>query len=217
MNFGIIADGNRRWARENNLEVKEGHYRGFCALKDEVLPVLLNHPDITAMTVYAFSTENWKRSPLEIKNLMTLFENMIETWVPDLIQKEIRLIHAGRKTRIPKNLAQKIEWGEDQTKNLKKFTVYLCLDYGGHNEIIRTIQKLKTTQITEKSVEKQLKIPPLDIIIRTGGEHRLSNFCIWQCAYAELFFIDTKLPAITKEDIQGILKEFNNRQRRKGK
>lgn len=217
MNFGIIADGNRRWAKENNLEVKEGHYQGFLALKDQIMPPLLAHPDITAMTVYAFSTENWKRSPLEVKNLMTLFENMLEEWMADLQKKEIRLIHAGRKNRIPSKLREKIQWAEEKTKKLNKFTIYLCIDYGGHNEIIRNREKHKDRTISEKEFEKTLDIPPLDIILRTGGEHRLSNFCLWQAAYAELFFIDTKLPAITQKDIKIILDEFKKRQRRKGK
>jgi undecaprenyl diphosphate synthase len=215
MNFGIIADGNRRWARENNLEVKDGHYRGFLALKDEVLPVLLDHPEIHSMTVYAFSTENWKRSPLEVKNLMTLFENMLQEWVPDLEQKGIKLVHAGRKDRIPQKLNQNIEYAEQKTQNLKNFTLYLCLDYGSQNEIIRAVEKTKTTN--EKELEKNLDIPPLDIIVRTGGEQRLSNFCLWQAAYAELFFIETKLPAITQKDIVNLLNEFQNRQRRRGK
>ncbi len=210
MNFGIIADGNRRWARREGIQSKKGHEKGFLAIKNEILPVLYENKEINAMTVYAFSTENWKRSVLEVKYLMELCNKMLEIWLPELLEKEIKIIHCGRKDRIPGFLKNKINEAEEKSKDNTKFTIYLCLDYGGRDEILRAAEK-------EGSLENNLEVADLDIILRTGGDHRLSNFCIWQAAYAEFFFLDKFLPEIKKNDIEELLEDFKNRDRRKGK
>lgn len=208
MNFGIIADGNRRWAKKYGFTSEEGHKKGFAAVKDEIFPTLYNNPDFNAMTVYAFSTENWKRSVSEVKYLMKLYETMIDEWLPELLKKNVKLVHCGRKTRIPASLKKKIEQAEEQTKKGKGFTIHLCLDYGGRDEIIRAAKK--------GNIEKNLEVSELDIVLRTGGEQRLSNFCIWQAAYAEFFFIKKFLPQIKKTDVRKIIETFTNRDRRKG-
>jgi len=210
MNFGIIADGNRRWARREGIQSKKGHEKGFLAIKNEILPILYENKEINAMTVYAFSTENWKRSVLEVKYLMELCNKMLEIWLPELLEKEIKIIHCGRKDRIPGFLKNKINEAEEKSKDNTKFTIYLCLDYGGRDEILRAAEK-------EGSLENNLEVADLDIILRTGGDHRLSNFCIWQAAYAEFFFLDKFLPEIKKNDIEELLEDFKNRDRRKGK
>lgn len=214
MNLGIIADGNRRWAKENQLPTKEGHQKGFLAIKDELLPALESDPDFNELTIYAFSTENWKRNPLEVKYLMELYESMMDDWMPELRDRGVRIKHAGRKDRIPKKLRDKIAHAEEQTQHLKDFTIYICLDYGGQDELIRTVNK--QTDWTIKALTKNLEVPPLDIVLRTGGENRISNFCLWQSAYAEFFFIDEKLPELTKEKTTTILERFKNRDRRQG-
>jgi len=210
MNFGIIADGNRRWAKKHGLGTKEGHKRGFGAVKDELFPVLYDNPEFNAMTVYAFSTENWKRSPVEVKYLMDLYADMLDSWLPDLMKKKVRLGHCGRKTRIPAFLKKSILEAEKVTAKNRKFIIYLCLDYGGRDEILRAVKK-------KGSIEKNLEVPDLDLIVRTGGEQRLSNFCIWQAAYAEFFFEKKFLPELKKADVKRILKGFVERDRRKGK
>ena len=209
MNFGLIADGNRRWAQKHDLEINEGHREGARVIKEEIIPVLKAYPDVHVFTVYAFSTENWKRSPLAVKNLMGLYVQYLEAWLPDFIKGNIKVVHAGRKDRLPNSLSKVLIKVEETTKTFTGFTIYLCIDYGGRDEIIRAANK--------GDISKHLDIPDLDIILRTGGEQRLSNFCLWQAAYAELFFIDKYLPEIRKTDIEGLLAKFAERDRRKGR
>jgi len=208
MNFGIIADGNRRWAKKNAFSTEEGHRKGFSVVTDYVYPVLFDSKQFDAMTVYAFSTENWKRSVSEVKYLMKLYAEMIDKWIPELMKKKTRVVHAGRKNRIPSFLREKIKTAEELSKKNKNFTIYLCLDYGGRDEILRASKK--------GNLEKNLEVPELDVVFRPGGEMRLSNFCIWQAAYSELFFSKKFLPEITKADIKKILRDFSSRERRKG-
>jgi len=219
MNFGIIADGNRRWAKKNNVSFFEGHRQGFLAIKNEILPELKKSKLFSSCTVYGFSTENWKRDRLEVKNLMKLFVEIFDNFLEELLAEKIRLFHVGKKNRLPKILQKKIQKAEILTEKNKNFNFYLCLNYGGRDEILRTfelISQKKIKKINEKNFSKYLEVPNLDIILRTGGEKRISNFCIWQGAYAELFFLDKFLPDIKKNDIKNIIKTFYDRDRRKG-
>lgn len=212
LKFGLIADGNRRWAKKNNLQVKDGHFQGFKSVKDVIFEYLYNKNDkFDTLVVYTFSTENWNRSPLEIKSLMDLFEEVCDTWGKELIEKQTRFIQAGRKDRIPKSLTKKIIDLEEKTKVFKKFTVILCLDYGSHDEIKRAVKK------GGENFEKYLEVPNLDLIVRTSGEKRLSNFCLWQAAYSEFIFYNKFLPDMTNDDMDIIVAEYNNRNVRKGK
>ena len=216
MNFGIIADGNRRWAKTNNLPVKDGHQAGFLAIKNEILPVLKSSKDFDGLVVYGFSTENWKRSPLEINNLMKLFIQIMTDWEEELIADKIRIIHAGRRDRLPAKLLDRIDNLSAKTQDFREFTIYFCLDYSSQDELVRTFQNLDNKKISRENFTKRLEVPTLDLILRTGGDFRLSNFCLWQSAYAELFFHSKLLPDIKKSDIEQILKDFNQRQRRLG-
>ncbi|MCI5146176.1 MAG: isoprenyl transferase [Candidatus Electrothrix sp. AR3] len=211
MNFGIIADGNRRWAKKNQVPNKLGHKKGFLVIKDEILPILEQDPDTDTCTIYVFSTENWKRSPGEVKDLMGLFIEIADEFLIELLEKEYRVIFPGRRDRIPTILRKKIEKTEKISAQNTKMTIYVCLDYGGRNEIERA-----AAQAQGKKFKQFLEVPDLDIVFRTGGERRLSNFCIWQSAYAELFFVEKLLPEIKKQDIQEVLEEFRSRNRRKG-
>jgi undecaprenyl diphosphate synthase len=216
MNFGIIADGNRRWAKTNNLPVKDGHQAGFLAIKNEILPILKSSKDFDGLVVYGFSTENWKRSPLEINNLMKLFIQIMTDWEAELIADKIRIIHAGRRDRLPAKLLDRIDNLSAKTQDFREFTIYFCLDYSSQDELVRTFQNLDNKKISRENFTKRLEVPTLDLILRTGGDFRLSNFCLWQSAYAELFFHSKLLPDIKKSDIEQILKDFNQRQRRLG-
>ena len=211
MNFGIIADGNRRWARKHNCSISDGHKAGFLVLKDEVLPLLEKDPEVKSCVIYAFSTENWKRSPIEVNNLMKLFINLASDFLTESLERGYRIIHAGRKDRLPKKLMEKIQKAEKLSQKNKVLDVYLCLDYGAQDEIKRAVKK------GGERFEKYLEIPVLDIVYRTGGERRLSNFCIWQSAYAEFFFESKTLPEVRAVDIKFVLDDFRNRNRRKGK
>ena len=216
MNLGIIADGNRRWARNQNLSVDKGHQKGFEVITNEVLTACRENKHCTALTVYGFSTENWKRSPLEIANLMKIYLEMCNTWEILFKKNPVKLVWCGRRDRLNSVLKNKLEKIEKETQYVEDFTLYLCLDYGGHDEIERAVisaqQNGDVTQFAQ-----YLEVPPLDIVVRTGGEKRLSNFCVWQSAYAELFFVDKFLPELQKTDIENILLDFENRDRRKGK
>ncbi len=211
MNFGIIADGNRRWARKNQIPTKLGHKKGFLVLKDEILSVLEKNPDIDTCTVYVFSTENWKRSPGEVKDLMGLFSEIADEFLTELLERQYRVIVPGRRDRIPAKLLDKVEKTEGISAKNTRMTIHVCLDYGGRDEIERAAAKAQG-----KNLQQFFEVPDLDIVFRTGGEHRLSNFCIWQAAYAEFFFVEKLLPEITQKDIAEILSEFYSRNRRKG-
>ena len=208
--FGLIADGNRRWARENKLAVSAGHSKGFAIVKDVVLPALFESPDWDTLAVYGFSTENWKRSPKEVADLMALYLKMADQWPKEIKAKNMRFVHAGRKDRLPSPLIKKLTALQEETKNNTDFTVVLCLDYGSQDEIARAVEVGGTDFVNH------LEVPPLDLILRTGGENRLSNFCLHQAAYAEFNFHAKKLPEITTEDMAEILENFAERQRRKG-
>ncbi len=210
LSFGLIADGNRRWAKSEHLPVAEGHKTGFAVVKDVVLPALYDNPDWETLVVYGFSTENWKRSPKEVADLMKLYLQMAEEWPTEIRKKEIKFVHAGRKDRLPSPLLKKLAALQEETKNNYKFTLVLCLDYGSQDEIARAVEA------GGKDFVKHLEVPPLDLILRTGGEHRLSNFCLYQAAYAEFNFHPKKLPALGVEDMHKVLAEFAERQRRKG-
>ena len=218
MLIGFIADGNRRWAKAKGLSAKEGHSAGFRAISDEVLPACFDHPNCKGLAIYDFSTENWKRSPFEVRNLFALYEEMVEEWRKKFTEKCITLKWAGRRDQIPSSLRKKIEAVESETAVFEKnFTVYLCLDYGAKDEIVRILKKQEKTTLSEKSFETMLEVPPLDLIVRSGGEQRLSNFCLWQAAYAEFFFEETFLPDFTREKMEEIFERFEERERRRGK
>ncbi len=210
-NFGIIADGNRRWARKTRVPTKMGHKKGFIAIKDEILPILEKDPDFGTCTIYVFSTENWKRSPVEVKDLMSLFLEIADDFITEMMDRNYRVIFPGRRDRIPRKLKAKVDNAEKLSEKNNKLTIYVCLDYGGRNEIERAVEKAQGTDF-----EKYLEIPNIDIVLRSGGERRLSNFCIWQTAYAEFFFVSKLLPDIKKHDIEEVLDQFRKRNRRKG-
>lgn len=218
MIVGFIADGNRRWAKARDLFAKDGHQAGFRAITDEILPACFDHPKCKGLAVYAFSTENWKRSPLEIRDLFHLYETMVQEWRGNFLEKHIALKWAGRRNRVPSSLKKKVEALEAETAAFtKNFTVYLCLDYGGKDEIARILSEQQKTKLSEKSLERVLEVPSLDLIIRSGGEQRLSNFCLWQAAYAEFFFEEAFLPDFTKKKMEEIFERFFERERRSGK
>lgn len=223
--IAIIPDGNRRWAKEHGLPSLEGHRRGFdVAIK---IGRKIRSMGVHTMTMWAFSTENWNRSKEEVSYLMKMYETFIEKNLKEALKEKIRIIHLGRKDRISKKLLEKIQNSEEKTKNFKNYILNIALDYGGRDEVIRTIKKISNDEflITNLSEEnfngyldtKDQPYPNPDLIIRTSGEQRTSGFMIWQAAYAEYIFLNKHFPDIKDEDIENAVSEYSARQRRFGK
>lgn len=216
----IIPDGNRRWAKEKGLHTYEGHKKGFDGLIK--IAKKAREMGIKIFTVWAFSTENWKRSKEEVAYLMKLYEIMLDKYLTDALKDNVRIIHLGRKDRINENLKRKIIIIEERTKNFDKSFLCVALDYGGRDEIIRAINNKKSSEINENNFNqlldtKDLPYPNPDLIIRTSGEIRTSGFLTWQSAYSEYIFEKKYLPDYSEEDFERTINDFSKRQRRFGK
>lgn len=219
--IGIIMDGNRRFAKEKGLSLLDGHKAGYEKLKEVVR--WTKEAGVTCVIAYAFSTENWKRAPEEVSYLLELFKNALTREFDELKKENVRLRFIGDLSRFPKDLQELISKAEKDTAQHKNMTLALAVSYGGKAEIMNAVKKVladKPETITETDFAKYLwthDIPDPDLIIRTSGEMRLSNFLLWQGAYSELFFTKTKWPDFSKEELHAILKEYNGRERRGGK
>jgi undecaprenyl diphosphate synthase len=218
----IIPDGNRRWAKEKNLPTFQGHRKGAEAA-DKIIRKA-RAMGITILSIWGFSTENWMRAKNETTSLMKLFEIKIDKYLAEALQQKVRIIHIGRKDRFSESLKNKIQNAEDQTKHFTQSFLVSALDYGGRDEIIRTIQKIQNAKIkiqNENDINqfldtKDLPYPNPDLVIRTSGEKRLSGFMIWQAAYAEYIFVDKYFPDFTPVDFEKSINEYVKRQRRFG-
>ena len=214
-------DGNRRWAKERGLPTLEGHARGYGNLKDIIR--MVNRVSIPHMVVYAFSTENWKRAEEEVGYLMKLLHHALKE-LPEIIAKEGKRINIrviGERHVLSKELQEVISDVESKNYIDPELTVWVALSYGGRVEIVDAVNRAvaQGESVTEDSFEKLLwthGMPDPDIIIRTSGEKRISNFLLWQSAYSEFFFIDTYWPDFGENEFQSILDEYANRERRKG-
>jgi len=171
------------------------------------------------LTLYAFSTENWKRPKMEVEFLMKLLEGYLEKELETYIKNDIKFETIGDISKFSEKLKKRIQLTKEKTKNNKKLTQVLALNYGSKNEITRAVKKLieKNEEITEENIQNNLDLPrDVDLLIRTSGEIRLSNFLLWQCAYAEMFFTNTLWPDFTPEELDKIIKSFHLRERRFG-
>lgn len=219
--IGFICDGNRRWARAQNLPTLEGHKRGFD--KVEVIIDALKNTEVQFLSFFLFSTENWDRSPEEIAYLMDLVEKKIDDLTKKAMKDNMRVVVMGRPEPVKPKLWQKIMNSEAETAENTGKTICICFNYGGKWEIADAATKAIAageTELTPETFEKYLyhpEVPACDLIIRTSGEERISGFQLWRAAYAEFLFIDKHFPAIEAEDCQKFLDEFHNRQRRFGK
>ena len=218
--IGIILDGNRRWAKERGLPSFEGHSRGF----ENVEPILLAARDfgIRHVVVYAFSTENWGRSKKEVAHLMKIFETLAKKKLWRQHSERVAVRFVGQRERLSKRLQRAMRLAEAGSSRDPRITLWWCLSYGGRADIVQAAQKAsrKKEKITEISLSKHLwtrGMPDPDLIIRPGGEQRLSNFLLWQVVYSELFFTKTYWPAFTIKDLNAVLKEYYARERRMGK
>jgi undecaprenyl diphosphate synthase len=211
----IIMDGNARWAEKHDLPVLEGHRQGARTLKQTIRDA--KALGIEELTAFAFSTENWTRPPWEVTGLMEMFGELIDSEVPELHEEEVRLRFVGRREQITERLREKIEWAEDLTREHVARTVFIAFDYGGRAEILDAAREYAGGG--EEEFRNRLYAPDMhdpDLVIRTSGEQRLSNFLLWQSAYAELYFTDKLWPDFDREELAAALAEYISRQRRFG-
>jgi len=216
--IAIIMDGNGRWAELKEKKRVKGHEAGAKIVK-EITTFCSNAKDIERLTLYAFSTENWKRPRLEVEFLMKLLEKYLKNELNTYIKNNIRFEPIGDLRAFSKSLQKTIKIIEERTAHCDGLVQALALNYGAQDEILRAVNKIKNCEndITEAMLSNALDSKDsVDLLIRTGGDHRLSNFLLWQVAYAEIFFIDTLWPDFTVENLERILKNFKKIERRFG-
>ena len=222
----IIMDGNGRWAKKKGLPRVAGHRAGVKVLKN-----IINKScelSIKYLTLYAFSSENWNRPKSEIKDLMNILSTYLDSDAENLIDNDVKLIVIGRRDRIKKSIIDKISFLEDKSKNNKKINLVIALDYGGREDIrqafLTLMNKLQVNNddinnITLKDIDNNLmtkNIPDPDLIIRTSGEYRISNFLLWQSAYSEYVFLNCNWPDFNEEKYLEALNQYKLRDRRYG-
>jgi len=216
--IAIIMDGNGRWAELQGKKRVKGHEAGAEVVK-EITTYCSKNDDIERLTLYAFSTENWKRPRLEVEFLMKLLEKYLKNQLSDYLENNVRFESIGDIRAFSNSLQKTIKNVEEKTAHCDGLVQSLALNYGSKDEMLRTINKLKHNEndITEAMISNELDCKHnVDILIRTGGDHRLSNFLLWQAAYAELFFTDTLWPDFSPIDLENILKKFKKIERRFG-
>jgi undecaprenyl diphosphate synthase len=220
---GLILDGNRRWAEDNGLSKLEGHKRGYGNLKT-IGRAILATEGINYVSAYTFSTENWNRSPEEVAYLMELLLWVAQEDVKELHESGIRVRFLGSHDRLSTEIVQAMEAAEHLTANNDRGNLGICLNYGGKQEIVDAFKAIEASglaieEVTTEIVDQYLyapEFPNLDLVIRTGGAMRTSNFHIWRAAYAEFWVTDKFWPAFTVEDWEQALVDFGNRERRFG-
>jgi len=220
--IGFILDGNRRWAKQHGLKTIEGHLAGYKNLKK--IAESCWERGISYMSCYLFSTENWQRSTDEVGYLMSLTLRVILKDAQELHAKNVRLMIVGSRDKLDKKLVKSIEKAEELTKSNTAGTFIGCFNYGGRSEIVDAVKKIvsngtKPDEIDENVIKKHLytaDIPEPDLIVRTSGEKRLSNFLLWDSAYSELAFIDKLWPDFNDSDLDDVLSDYTNRKRRFG-
>ena len=217
--IAMIMDGNGRWAKERGLKRTAGHKKGAEVVRE--ITTYCAKIGIKYLTLYAFSTENWKRPKLEVEYLMKLLEKYLKEELEVYLENNIRFRVIGDLSKFSKSLQNRILKTQELTSFCTGLTQVLALNYGSKDEIIRAIKKLneKGLEVSEKNLESCLDtagISPVDIMIRTSGEVRLSNYLLWQNAYAEMFFVQTYWPDFTKTELDDIISDFSRRERRFG-
>lgn len=221
----IILDGNRRWAKKNNMSPQEGHYHGFTNL--ESLSDYIFSKGVKVLSVYAFSTENFNRVKAEVDYLMNLFAVAFKRYFERQNKNNVKIVFSGRREPLPKKVLNIIDEITEKTRDNTGPIFNICVNYGGKAEIVDATKKIcgkllegKITidDIDQELFEKNLynELPPVDLMIRTGGEQRLSNFLLWQNSYAEFYFPEVEFPAFNADEFDKALAEFSRRNRRFG-
>ena len=221
-NIAIIMDGNGRWAKKNNLQIKEGHARGVSTLK-EIVKESVNQ-NIESLTVYAFSTENWKRPKSEVKAINNLIVNSINNELDELIEQKVKIRFFGDYSNFGKETYEKIKFAEEKSFiNKPSLRLNVALGYGGKMDIINIARevsrlKIKSSDINEHKISELSQVPEsnIDLLIRTGGDTRISNFLLYQIAYAEIHFVKKLWPDYSKHDFKKNINKYFNSERRFG-
>lgn len=218
--LAIIMDGNGRWAKERGLKRVKGHEKGAEMIRG-ITTYCASHKSIETVTFYAFSTENWKRPKMEVEFLMKLLDRYLKNELETYQKHGVRFQAIGHLSEFSPALQKRIKKTEELTRNNSSLTQILALNYGGRAEITDTVNRLikaGKTEITEEDISSHLQTPysDIDFMIRTSGEERISNFLLWQISYAELYFTPTLWPDFTPEELDTILKNYQQRTRRFG-
>lgn len=219
---GYIVDGNRRWAKMHGLPTYEGHLAGYNAIQEVAIATF--DQGVEYVSAYIFSTENWKRSEQEVNKLMGLVLKLLSTDLHLFDDNNIRLKVLGSRERVSDRILEAIDKAETQTAGNTRGTLAVCFNYGGQLEIADAVKKImqsdvKADDVTPELISKNLyvsEVPPLDLIVRTSGEQRMSNFMLWRSAYSEFLFLEKLWPDMTKDDVNAILEEYSRRDRRIG-
>lgn len=221
--IAIIMDGNGRWAKSRGLPRAEGHRQGTENLRQIIRACVEFGVEI--LTIYAFSTENWRRPPLEVRLLMTILETVIDRELKELYQNGVQIRHIGRLDQIAPALQKKIQYACDYTKGNSRLILNVAFNYGGRDEIVHAVRQIIASGIPADEVTEDVLnqymftggLPDPDLVVRTSGELRLSNFLIWQAAYAEYYFTPVFWPDFNKDELRKAIQEYANRTRRFGK
>ena len=219
-NLAIIMDGNGRWAKQQGLNRTKGHEKGAEIIRD-VTTYCARHPNIETVTFYAFSTENWKRPKLEVEFLMKLLDRYLEKELSTYQENNVQFKAIGDLKAFSPKLQKRIQTTEDATRNNTNLTHILALNYGGRAEITQAVNSLLSQgrkEVTEEEISSALQTPysDIDLLIRTSGEERVSNYLLWQISYAEFYFTETLWPDFTTIELDEIISDFENRNRRFG-
>lgn len=225
--IAIIMDGNGRWAKSQGFKRVTGHKKGTRSVRETVEACA--ELGVEDLTLFAFSTENWGRPKLEVRTLMELLVSSLKKELKTMMDNDIRLTTIGRFEQLPKSVQNELEEVIKKTANNKRMNLILALSYGAREELLSATKKiasavekgeLKTEEIDESLIQQNLytqELPDVDLMIRTGGEERISNFLLWQIAYAELYFTSILWPEFRKEDLYDAIINYQNRERRFGK
>jgi undecaprenyl diphosphate synthase len=220
--IAIIMDGNGRWAQSRGFARVEGHRASRKAIRESVEGVL--EQNIPFLSLFAFSTENWSRPKNEIHAIFRIFTQVLKEETPELHEKGVKIIISGALSKFPVYMQKELIHSIDLTKNNTELLLNICLDYSGKTDLLQAIRKIHDLpcdqqDITEELIEQHLQtypLPSVDLLIRTSGEQRISNFMLWQIAYAELYFSDLFWPDFSKEELQKAISEYQKRDRRFG-
>jgi undecaprenyl diphosphate synthase len=219
---GLILDGNRRWAREHGVSVAQGHQQGYQNLKTVARAAL--RMGVRYISAYVFSTENWQRDRQEVRDIMKILSWVLKHEMKEFNREGIRLRVIGSKAKLGTAMMKAIHDAEKLTEHNTRGTLLLCLDYGGQQEIVDAIKKITAFGVEPADITAELiahylyapDVPPLDLVIRTSGEQRLSNFMLWEAAYSELLFTKTYWPDFSEAELKAAINTYNRRQRRFG-
>ncbi len=219
---GYILDGNRRWAKKHGLPTYEGHLAGYNALKDVIEATA--DAGVEYISFYTFSTKNWSRAEEEVRGIMKLMRRLFKTDIRQLVKDGYRVVVLGGEENVPDDILAIARDAEAMSQEGTRATLAVCFNYGGQDEIVRAVKRIVRQDITAENITEEVvsqamdhpEIPPCDLVVRTSGEQRLSDFMLWRSAYSEFLFLEKLWPEMTKDDVDAILETYKQRSRRFG-